>query len=261
MPPPPPPPPTSSSPGNAPCPGRSDTPRSRGTRSPLSICGRPQYRSTSQENSPNPGVGTECWSKESSSRDSCWWTGCHNWSGRSEDHSVPEKKRHYRSWRRRTGEGVGDHGGMTVAWTVGLRIWYPPWVVAPGYGVYLRSVCCCFWCGGGWLHAILVFPIFLGLFCRAMDSFTTEFWACFLHDNTSPKPFLVGLTVDILGRGLGPVGCTHIHTSLYGSDWCPHLSLAPLGRLLVGCVCLESCDAFAFVHAMFLRQNPAGLLL
>ena len=43
-------------------------------------------------------------------------------------------------------------------------------------------------------------PNFLGLFCVAMDSFTTEFRACFLHDSTSPK--LVGLSVNIPGCGL-----------------------------------------------------------
>ena len=58
-------------------------------------------------------------------------------------------------------------------------------------------------------------PNFLGLFCVAMDSFTTEFWACFLHDSTNPKLLLVGLSVDILSRRLGLVGCIHIPISIW----------------------------------------------
>ena len=40
----------------------------------------------------------------------------------------------------------------------------------------------------GWLAARdFDRPNFFGLFCVAMDSFITEFWARFLHDSTSPK--------------------------------------------------------------------------
>ena len=68
----------------------------------------------------------------------------------------------------------------------------------------------------GWLAARdFGIPNFLGLICVAMDSFTAKFWACFLRDNTSPKLPLVGLSVDILSRGLGPVGCTHIPLSIW----------------------------------------------
>ena len=68
----------------------------------------------------------------------------------------------------------------------------------------------------GWLPARdFGLPNFLGLFCVAIDSFTVEVWACFLHDSTGPRLLLVGLTVDILGRGLGPVGCIHIPISIW----------------------------------------------
>ena len=68
----------------------------------------------------------------------------------------------------------------------------------------------------GWLAARdFGLPNFLGLFCVAMDSFTAELWACFLHDGNSPKLLLVGFSVDILGRGLGPVGCIHIPISIW----------------------------------------------
>ena len=53
-------------------------------------------------------------------------------------------------------------------------------------------------------------PNLLGLFCKAIDSFTADFWACFLHGSTGPKLLLVGLTVHILSRGLGLVSCLHI---------------------------------------------------
>ena len=86
----------------------------------------------------------------------------------------------------------------------------------------------------GWLAARdFGLPNFLGLFCVAMDSFTTELWACFLHDSTSPKLLLVCLSVKILGLGLGPVGCIR-YPSRYGSDWCPPLSLTPYGSPSAG---------------------------
>ena len=44
----------------------------------------------------------------------------------------------------------------------------------------------------GWLAARdFGLPSFFGLFCVAMDSFTADFWARCLHDNTSPSFYLL----------------------------------------------------------------------
>ena len=58
-------------------------------------------------------------------------------------------------------------------------------------------------------------PNFLGLFCTAMAFFAAEFWASFVLDNTNPKLLRDGLTVDILGCGLRPVGYIHIPVSTW----------------------------------------------
>ena len=54
----------------------------------------------------------------------------------------------------------------------------------------------------GWLAAThFGLSNFLGLFREAMNCFKPYYWLCFLHDSTSPKLLLVGLSVGVLRRG------------------------------------------------------------
>ena len=80
----------------------------------------------------------------------------------------------------------------------------------------LLEICLLLFVVRGWLaERDFGIPNVLGLLCVAMDSFIAEFWAFFLHNNTSPKLLIVGLFVDILSRGLGPVGCIHIPLNIW----------------------------------------------
>ena len=75
----------------------------------------------------------------------------------------------------------------------------------------------------GWLAARdFAVSKFLGLFGEAMDSFKPEYWPCVLHDSTSPKLLLVGLSVDVLRRGLGRVEVRNMHKPARNDDVSRH---------------------------------------
>ena len=41
---------------------------------------------------------------------------------------------------------------------------------------------------------------------EALDSLTPDVWVCVFKDSTSPLPILIGLSHDVLDRGIGHVG-------------------------------------------------------